>query len=411
MKISFVQPYYRNIWEAIGVGYLGGYVKKCLPDTEMNFFQAYFDNDETIIKGCLDSDVVAFSTTSPSFNHGLQLATKLKTLNKNIKIVFGGWHVSALYSEIQYDIIDHIVVGEGEAALVSILNGARDKVIVGTKLGFDQLAWPDRHLIKNHRTIDLCEKAIGLRVASFQSNRVCPMSCAYCTERSVSGRFNRETNPIRYRDSKDIFDEIESVVADFNINYFKLVDATFDSSKDHVISFCEEKIKRGLYIDWECMIHANFIDEETMKYLKMAGCNQIDIGCESGSPKLLKDMRKGTTIEKISQVFQWAKTNDIKRRAFFILGMPNETEDDYKLTEDLIDRIRPDIVGFTILCPYPGSDFYSRETYGSIDWSQTDEYSNDFWRTTALTNIELKDKQKTLTNKYKDSLCFRQKDV
>jgi radical SAM superfamily enzyme YgiQ (UPF0313 family) len=378
-----------------------------LPELKISFYQAYFDSDETILSGCIDADYVAFSCTSPSFAHGLSLATRIKAQNKLTRCIFGGWHISALKEKVLSREIDQIVVGEGEEALLKIIMGDTSKIVFGKKLTFDSLSWPDRSLIKNYRTIDLCEKAINKRVASFQSNRVCPFSCAYCSERIVTGKFGKD-NQVRTRRVEDTCSEIEQVIDTLNINYFKFVDATFDVSPEYVINFCKEKIKRNINTEWECMIHASLANEEMFGWLKEAKCNQVDIGCESGSPKILRDIGKGTTPEIISNVFSWAKKNTIKRRAFFILGMPNEKPEDVEQTRQMALKIQPDVIGFTILCPYPGSDLYS-EKFESVDWSSTDEYSNSFWKNPYFSNIELKETQSRLTKEFKSLLCERQK--
>ena len=90
--------------------------------------------------------------------------------------------------------------------------------------------------------------------------------------------------------------------------------------------------------------------------------------------------------------------------------MPNETRDDLILTEELIDEIRPDVVGFTILCPYPGTQFYEPELHENVDWANADEYSNNFWRTEHFSNIELKAHQAYFKTKYDLLLCERQED-
>ena len=95
----------------------------------------------------------------------------------------------------------------------------------------------------------------------------------------------------------------------------------------------------------------------------------------------------------IKNVFAWAKKYGVERRGFFLFGMPNETRADLLLTEQLIDEIRPDVVGFTILCPYPGTNLYDPALHKDVNWETADEYSNNFWFTEHFTNIELKAQQ------------------
>ncbi|MEI6213328.1 MAG: radical SAM protein [Desulfuromonadales bacterium] len=412
MKVTLVQPYYFNIWEAIGLGYIAAYCKKNFTgNLELDFFQSNFDKDEDVVRCAADSDIVAFSCTSPTFRHGLCLAEKIKQKKPGVKIVFGGNHVSALKEFIQYPVIDQIVTGEGEHAFLEILEGNNNRIVAGKPRDFGQFPWPDRDLIRNDRTIDLCNQMTGKRIASFQANRVCPFCCSYCSEKAVTGIYNSKTNPIRSRDVNDLLDEIEFVAARYKLDAFKFVDATFDTSAEYVISFCREKIRRNNLLDWECMIHATLADREIFPWLKKAGCIQINVGCESGSQRILNAMKKGVTLEKIRSVFEWARDYGIMRRAFFIIGMPDETEEDLIMTENFAALLAPDVFGATILCPYPGSDLYDHETMSHIEWDMTDEYSNDFWSTKHMSNCQLKAWQKRLSDKFKNNLAWHQQAV
>ena len=412
MKVVLVQPFYHNVWEPLGLAYIAAYCKKHYKgELKISFYQGKLDADKSIIEGSKDADVVGFSCTSPSFKHGIELAQILKNHNPKLRTIFGGWHPSAIKEECITKGVDQIVVGEGEKAFLEILNGNTDKVVTGKPVDFSELPWPDREVIQNWRTVDLCEEMCGLRIASFQANRVCPFRCVFCSERKVTGVYNAKTNPIRTRNIVDLLNEIEKVTKDYRLNFFKFVDATFDTSSEFVIRFCEEKIRRGNKTEWECLIHASLANREMFKWLRKVNCNQVDIGCESGSPKILKDIGKGITPERLIEVFNWAKEFGIKRRAFFILGMPNEMKEDILLTDKLIEKLQPDVFGITLLCPYPGCDLYNHETMKDINWAQTDEYSNDFWRTKNFSNKQLKSFQNTFTKKYYHLLCSHQREL
>ena len=412
MKVVLVQPFYHNVWEPLGLAYIAAYCKKHYnSELKISFYQGKFDTDEAIVAGAKDADIVGFSCTSPSFKHGVKLAQILKDHNTKLRTVFGGWHPSALKEECITYGIDQIVVGEGEKAFLEILNGNTDKVVLGRSADFSELPWPDRNIIRNLRTVDLCERMCGLRIASFQANRVCRFSCAFCSERTVTGVYNSRTNPIRTRDVVDLMNEIEEVTNTYHLNFFKFADATSDTSSEFVIRFCEEKILRGIQTEWECLIHASLATREMFGWLHRANCNQVAIGCESGSSKILRDIGKGVTPTRLLEVFNWAREFGIKRRAFFILGMPNETKDDILLTDELAEKLQPDVFGITLLCPYPGCDIYDHDTMKNIDWSVTDEYSNDFWETKNFSNKQLKKFQMFFTNKYRHLLCSHQRDI
>ena len=408
MKVTLIQPRFFNIWEALGLAYIAAYCKKNFRgELEIRYFNGYFDSDEEIISKSINSDIVGFSCTSPTFKHGRTLARQIKEKNPKVHIVFGGYHCSAIYDEvIELDEIDQIVVGEGEKAFLSILNGNREKIVFGSRVTFEELPFPDREVIKNEREVELSYNLCGERIASFQSKRGCPFKCAFCSERIITGIFNRNSNPIRVRDQNDLLNEIELVADKYRLQKFKFVDATWNTSLEDVRDFCKEKIRRGFELEWEANIHAGLAKEEMFWWMEKANCKQIDVGCESGSQRILRDIGKGVSVKKIIKVFEWGRKYNLSRRAFFIIGMPNETRDDIKLTEKFVEKIKPDVVGFTILCPYPGCDIYDYQKFGDISWDKTDEYSNDFWETEYFSNQELKEIQRKMMEKFKKNLAW-----
>ena len=414
VKVTLIQPRYFNIWEALGLAYIGAHVKKHFKGRiELTFHQGYFDDEATIINDAKNADIVAFSCTSPVFANGLKLARAIKKISPGVRTVFGEFHPSAVPEDcLESNCVDQVVAGEGEDAFLKILSGNSSPLVFGDRLrDLDDIV-PDRELIRNIRTVDLCERMVGARIASFQSVRVCPFRCAFCSERTVTGAFNRKSNPLRLRDPRHLLEEIKWAAGKYRLDYFKFSDATWNTSVksgEKVVAFCEEKMRQGIGLPWEANVHAAFVTKEMLRVMKAAGCRLINVGCESGSQNILNDMRKSTTVEKIRQVFQWGREVGLERRSFFLIGMPNETVDDIRLTEKLVEEIQPDIFGVTILCPYPGSDFYDPATMKNHDWSLADEYTNPYWETRHFTNSELKERQQYLTDKFSSNLAWHNK--
>ena len=92
-----------------------------------------------------------------------------------------------------------------------------------------------------------------------------------------------------------------------------------------------------------------------------------------------------------------------------LLGAPEEDINDIKYSEQLIDEIKPDMVGFTILAPYPGTSYYDSGMHKNVDWSEVDEYKNHITRTKFLSNERLLLEQERLVTKYQTKITFRQK--
>lgn len=413
MKIVFVQPnvgFKGHTWEALGIGYLIAYLKKHYKkELDIEFFSAFFDSDETIIKASNDANIICFTCTSPQYKHGLMLTRQIK--KKDNLIVFGGIHPSTVPElVIKDDYVDIVVKGEGERAMLKIVDNFDNNIKMTKQIyhfdyisDIDSIPFPDREAIKNERNIEEAYKDNNIRITSILSSRGCPFNCSFCCSHCLWGRVPR------LRSASNILDEFEYLIKEWNIDFIKFSDDTFTVNKQRVIDFCNLKLKRGLKTPYGANAHINTIDEDLLKHLANSNCQELWYGVESGSPKILKDMHKHTNLDRIKEVFRLTKKYGIKTRAYFLLGTPNETIKDIKMTESLCDEIEPDIVGFSLLAPFPLNEYFDYEIMKNWDWSMFDEYNNDWVRTKTLTNQQLKQEQKRLIGKYQSKITFRQK--
>lgn len=410
VKCVLVRPRYLSIWESLSCGYIASYLRANFQGSgplDIKFYDGFFDDDKTIIEGAADSDFVGFSCTSPQMKEALALAENIKKLNPSVKTVFGGHHPSSLpKATAAYPHVNKVVVGEGENAMLEILQGRWVAKLVHCPPieNLDTIPFPDRRLIRQERTLALTEKNDGERIASVLSGRGCPFHCSFCTgDRDVFG------NMIRKRSVKNVLDEIAREVNYWRIDFIKFVDAEVNSRLGWLQDFCKEKIRRRINVPFGCNIHAAVMSKPTLESMRKANCREIWVGVESGSPRILKEMRKRITVEMVKNVFQWAKQYGIRCRAYFLVGFPSETRQDFDMTLKLAEQLDADRVGMTILCPYPGTDLYNPIKHRDVDWSLQDEYSNSVWETKYFTNAELHDLQKEFTEKFKDRLVWRQR--
>jgi len=321
VKVTLVRPHFFSIWESLACGYIASYVKKHYQgDLEIKFYDGYFDSFEDIVKGSVDSDIVGFSCTSPQMLSAIALAQGIKEKNPDVLTVFGGHHPSSLPEEtLALPQVDTVVVGEGEKAMLDIVEGARQRLIHRPYFqNLDELPFPDRKLIRQDRTIGITEKNDGERIASILSGRGCPYHCIFCTgDRDVFGPM------VRKRTVNNVLDEIEQVISDWQIDFLKFADAELNTSLEWLNLFCSEKIYRGLdYLDFGCNIHAANMNLKTLEYMGEAGCREIWVGVESGSPRILEEIHKGITMKHVENVFRWAKQCGIRTRAYFLTGFP-----------------------------------------------------------------------------------------
>jgi radical SAM superfamily enzyme YgiQ (UPF0313 family) len=104
-----------------------------------------------------------------------------------------------------------------------------------------------------------------------------------------------------------------------------------------------------------------------------AGCYAVTFGVESGDQGLLDNVHKGTTLEQAQKAVHWAKEARLETLAFFMIGLPGETEITMQRTIDFVKELDPDYTKVSILLPLPGTqlynDFEQKGYIKSKDWS------------------------------------------
>ena len=391
----FVQSRSFHCWEALGIGYLISTLKAA-GEKDVEFKSGFFDSDNDIINAAHKADIVGFGCTSPQMAHAIKLASKISTHK-----IIGGVHPSAL-PESCLEHFDQVIIGEGENAVLEILRGNTKRTITAPVVKeLDLLPFPDRVAIKQWRNIKQAKGDTGERIGSIFSSRGCPFRCKFCASNALWGR------TVRFRSGRNIYNEFKQIVKNLNLDFVKFSDDTFTLKRKVVLDFCEAKLRAGDKTPWGANIRANSVDVLLLRFMRLAGCREVWIGVESGSPAILKDVRKGVTVDRIKSCFRVCHTIGIKTRAYVLLGTPLETHKTIRLTESRIDEIKPAEVGFTILAPYPGSTYYDEGKHSHLDFSQVDEYGNDVTESKELSNEELKAEQKRLVEKYKTRAVFR----
>ena len=278
MKITFIQPKYKNIWENLGVGCIATYCHWNFDKERLwiKFYNLNFDSFDDIKYKMIFSDIVAFSATTPTYLECVKIAKWIRERSDFPLIVLGGWHATVTPETID-PVFDQVVVGEGETAFLEILNGNRDRIVYGTQLPFSELCWPDRDLIGQDRTLQLCEDICGERILSVQSRRGCSHNCTFCSENLMT--CNTE---VRVRDPIETLDEIEFAAKVYKITRFKFVDPTWGYPIDAVVEFCKEKIAKGNTLPFEAMCHIAYMDLPLLKLIKKASCDQLNFGVRLG---------------------------------------------------------------------------------------------------------------------------------
>lgn len=330
--------------------------------------------------------IAGFSCWTIERQECFRAARLAKELLPDVKIICGGHHATAL-PEHMFTLAnaDAVVMGEGEettlALVKALLNGDPlsgingiaykngDKIVVNPAGGFtknlDDMPFPVYGDFDFDEYIGLPE--VNVKAAALITSRGCPYKCTFC---SAPKFWERKW---RYRSAENVLDEIEMLYRDYGVKGYMFFDDNFAINKERAIKICEGIIERAMNIRFVICSHVNQINEEVLKWMKKAGCYRIDFGVESGSPKMLKNIKKGQTVEQIRRAFKMTHAAGINPRAYLMVGNPGEDETTIQETVDLMKEIKP--FGTTsgqILWVLPDTELYELAKSQGI-------VNDDFW--------------------------------
>ena len=207
-------------------------------------------------------------------------------------------------------------------------------------------------------------------ISTYVANGYVVHNCAYC-DRPALGKGFRAMNARR------VVDELEDCQKK-GIKEMFYYDDTFSVSMKRVDEICDEIIRRNIHMKWDIRTRVNVVTEALLEKMARAGCDRIHFGVESGNPRVVKEMNKGTSIQQVEDAFRLCKKYKIKTLAYFMLGNPTETFEDVKDTLRLSQKIKPDFMQMTILSPFPATKYY-------LEAMQNNVISVDVWKNYANT--------------------------
>lgn len=324
---------------------------------------------------------------SGNFPDLLKISIFLKKHHKDIPIVIGGIHPTIYAEKILKDCpsIDYVVIAEGEESTAQMVNAIKNgsydfgkidgfayrkngKVHVNKKTKYiqnlDSLPFPAYNLIDIKDYYEDTSNWHNPRNLPINttlpiiSSRSCPNRCNFCSMFMVMGpRW-------RARSAKNVVDEIEYLYNKYDHHHFSFMDDNFTLNKRRTLEICSDIISRGLEIQFETPngISINTLDEEVMDALINAGLVRTYLAIESGSEYIRnKVMGKHLTTEKIYEVTNLAKSyKQLVVKAYFIIGMPEETHETLEDTYNMIKKIDVDRIYLHNVIPFPGTAVFEQ---------------------------------------------------
>jgi len=306
-------------------------------------------------------------TTTPTIYNDISYAKLIKDKTGS-SIVLVGPHVTAEVKDtfnIANGAVDVIARGEYDYAIRDLAAGKSCSDILGISYLSNDIIVdnPERNLIEVNELPYPAWKHIkpewyfdaGKRFPflTLISGRGCFGVCTFCRDTPLM--YKRE---LRLRSAKNVVDEIEY---DFKLfPYIKEImfeTDTFTASSYHVVSICEEILKRNLRLCWSCNTRVD-MDLSILPIMKRAGCRMLMTGFEAGTQGALDGMRKGITLGQSRRFAQTANKLGFTIHGCFVFGAPGETKESCQGTIEFAKSLPLDTVQFAGICAYPGTEIY-----------------------------------------------------
>jgi radical SAM superfamily enzyme YgiQ (UPF0313 family) len=342
--------------------FIGSYLKS--NGIQVKLFDQRVTSNKEILKYIESNPVthVGLSTmTGPQIIFAIDLSRKIKQIRQDIKIIWGGIHVTVAPGSVhKQDFIDYIVSGEGEESLLELLQHPEKKQIKGALHRDDNLEnllsrefmnmdviSLDWSLINPHEYISSRD---GRRYMSFVTSRGCSFKCQYCYNSVTRSRW-------RSWSVDKVRQELDNILT-LDISYISFMDDNLAMNINWLSEIC--KILKEKNVFWYGDLRANVVTDKNMD--KFKNCEMVFVGAESGSQKVLDIIDKRINVEDIFTTARVLHKRKIRGTFSWIIGFPQETRDDVMATINAIRRvseIMPDAVQrLKIFSPYPGSQLY-----------------------------------------------------
>ncbi|MCG2712050.1 MAG: B12-binding domain-containing radical SAM protein [Candidatus Omnitrophica bacterium] len=313
-------------------------------------------------------DLILFSSTTNLFPWVREVSEAIKK-KFSVPILVGGVHPTIASEKVIADKnIDMICIGEGEDAIVELVNKMEKKIPVydTRNIWFKQdsevIRNEVRPLIPNLDELPFPDKELFYKYGCFttrlyvMTSRGCPYDCSYCYNTLLKKLYNKDkTSYTRRRSVKSVINELEIYKKQFNAKSIYFYDDIFNYNKQWVIEFAPVYRNR-IGLPYYCILRPNLIDKELVGALKNSGCQRVAIGFESGNETVLNEvLNRKMGIKQLREAVAILKENRLKVDLYVMLGLPGETSKEMIDTANEVLALRPDSIFPHIYYPFIGT--------------------------------------------------------
>ncbi|MBK9167622.1 MAG: hopanoid biosynthesis associated radical SAM protein HpnJ [Bryobacterales bacterium] len=363
-----IESYWYPVWLCYPAG--------MLPDSKVVDAPPHKISIEQTVAMAPDFELLVLFTSTPGFEVDVRMAEMMKDANPKLKVAFVGPPVTVepekcLRASTAIDFVvrrefDHQIVRYAQGTPFEELPGVsfrKDGGIVNNPEGgyienLDELPWVTKVY---KRDLDVTRYNVPFLLHPFISlytSRGCPAMCTFCLwPQTHSG------HRWRLRSSDDVANEVRWTIENFpHVKEIFFDDDTFNYQKARTIELCR-KLK-PLNFTWSCTSRVT-TDYETLKAMKEAGCRLLIVGYESGDAQILKNIKKGATVDMARRFTENCKKLGLVIHGDYIVGLPGETRESIRNTIDFAKRMDTETIQVSIAHPYPGTEFY--------DWARKND--------------------------------------
>src|SRR5664279_1232685 len=356
-----IESYWYPVWLCYPAG--------MLPDSKVVDAPPHKISIEQTIEMGKDFELLVLYTSTPGFHVDVKMAEMMKDVNPKLKVAFVGPPVTTEPDKtlLGTKAIDFVVRREFDHQIVDYANGKpldelpgvsfrRNGQIVNNPEGpaiedLDSLPWVTKVY---KRDLDITRYNVPFLLNPFVSlytSRGCPALCTFCLwPQTHSG------HRWRLRSSDDVANEVRYALEQFpKMKEVFFDDDTFNYRKERTIELCK-KLK-PLNFTWSCTSRVT-TDYDTLKAMKEAGCRLLIVGFESGDPQILKNIKKGATVERARAFAKDCHDLGLTIHADFILGLPGETKESIRNTINFAKTLDCETIQVSVAHAYPGTEFY-----------------------------------------------------
>jgi anaerobic magnesium-protoporphyrin IX monomethyl ester cyclase len=392
MQVTLVNPPYppdahqHPPFIPLGIGYLGAVLEKngyAVSVIDCQALHLTLDDVETELRK-RQPDMVGLTSTTLTYKSALSIIKVAKDALPKCLTVIGGSHATFWDEEALNECpqLDLVVRGEGENTILEIAKKVEEGEsyldVVGTtcRKGENTIVNPDRPFIEDLDSLPFPAFHLwpiehftkyGKIIFPVMTSRGCTFWCDFCSAVRMFGRRYRMRSP------KKVVDELEFLYKKYGEDQYTFYDDAFTVSQARTKEICNEILKRGLKIKWDCETRVDMVSKDLLQKMKHAGCIAVWFGVEAGSERVIEAMGKGISLQQTFNAFKWANDVGLMTVASMILGFPGETRETAMESIKLLEKIKSDEIGVYIATPYPGTPMY--EYVKKMGWIKVTDFN------------------------------------